>query len=124
MLFLGEGRVGVSRERLFLFLRKQHLLFSVPPTFTTRPSNKTVVEGATVTLVCEATGNPSPNITWTKDGKTVANGDKLSFETNRTLSGKYWCTAENGLTPTVNASANIDVQCKYWLHSCMETCSS
>ena len=98
-------------------------LFAVSPTFITRPFNKTVAEGATVTLVCEATGNPSPKIAWTKDGKTVAKGDTLRFETNRTLSGKYWCTAENGLTPTVNASANIDVQCKYCLHSGMETCS-
>ena len=36
----------------------------------------------------------------------------LSFETNRNNSGKYWCLAENGLFSTVNASANLDVQCK------------
>ena len=120
--FDGGGRVVVSRERLFFFesskneydinLTKQHL-FSVSPTFITKPFNKTVIEGATVTLLCEATGNPIPKIAWTKDGETVARGDTLSFETNRTISGKYWCTAENGLKPTVNASANIDVQCKY-----------
>ena len=87
--------------------------FAVSPNFITRPFNKTVIEGATVTLLCEATGNPTPKIAWIKDGKTVVSGDTLSFETNRTLSGKYWCTAENGLKPAVNANANINVQCKY-----------
>ena len=42
----------------------------------------------------------------------MAKGDTLSFETNRNQSGKYWCSAENGLNSTVNASAILDVQCK------------
>lgn len=127
--------MGVSRrERLFfktpekqdgIVLKKtiSVFFFAVSPTFITRPFNKTVIEGAVVTLLCEATGNPTPKITWMKDGKTVATGDTLTFETNRTHSGKYWCLAENGIKPTVNASANIDVQCKYCLYSWMETCS-
>lgn len=98
--------------------------FAVSPTFITKPFNKTVTEGVTVSLLCEATGNPTPKIAWMKDGETLASGDTLSFETNRTLSGKYWCLAENGLKPTVNTSAYIDVQCKYYLHSWMETYSS
>ena len=67
-----------------------------------------------VTFQCAATGNPTPKMTWTKDGKTVAEGDTLSFRTNRTQSGKYWCSAENGVKPSVNASADLDVQCKYF----------
>ena len=43
----------------------------------------------------------------------MAEGNKLSFETIRNQSGNYWCLAENGLNSTVNASANLDVQCKY-----------
>ena len=43
----------------------------------------------------------------------MGEGDTLSFETNRTQTGKYWCLAENGLASAVNASANLDVQCKY-----------
>ena len=36
----------------------------------------------------------------------------MIIETKRTHSGKYWCSAENGLNSTVNASANLDVKCK------------
>ena len=43
----------------------------------------------------------------------MAEGDTLSFKTNKTQSGEYWCTAANGMKATVNASANLDVQCKY-----------
>ena len=64
------------------------------------------------TFQCAATGNPVPKITWVKDGMTVSQEETLKFETNRNDSGKYWCLAENGLNSTVNAGANLDVQCK------------
>ena len=50
---------------------------------------------------------------WIKDGMTVGTGDKLTFQTNRNHSGKYWCIADNGLDVQLNASANLNVQCKY-----------
>lgn len=43
----------------------------------------------------------------------MATGDALSFEANRTHSGKYVCSAENGLEKAISASAYLDVQCKY-----------
>ena len=48
----------------------------------------------------------------------MARGETLSFETNRNQSGKYWCLAENGLNSTVNASAHLNVQCKYSIIMC------
>ena len=66
-----------------------------------------------VAFHCAAMGNPTPKMVWINNGKTVGEGDTLSFETNRTQTGKYWCLAENGLASAVNASANLDVQCKY-----------
>ena len=86
---------------------------AVAPSLITTPADQTVREFATATFHCNATGNPTPKIEWIKDGMTVAVGDTFVFETNRTLSGKYWCSAENGLNATVKASANLDVQCKY-----------
>ena len=77
------------------------------------PVNQTINEADTATFHCNATGNPTPKITWLKDGKTVATGDTLSFEANRTHSGKYVCSAENGLEKAISASAYLDVRCKY-----------
>ena len=66
-----------------------------------------------MTFHCNATGNPTPDITWFKDGKTVGMAGTLSFKAKREKSGTYWCSADNGLDITVNTSASLDVQCKY-----------
>ena len=86
---------------------------SVPLSFASRPTNQTVIEGTNTTFHCTVTGNPTPTITWMKDGKFVAEGHTLSFETNRNDSGKYWCLATNGLGDTINTTVNLDVQCKF-----------
>lgn len=85
------------------------------PSLTAKPSNKTSIENQEVALYCAAIGNPTPNIKWIKDGKTVGNGDILKIKAKRSDSGKYWCTAENGLDVTVNTSAYLDVQCKLFI---------
>ena len=77
------------------------------------PSDQTVKEFEDTVFLCTATGNPAPKITWMKDGETVADGDTLSFPANRSDSGKYLCSAENGLGLAINSSASLDVQCKY-----------
>lgn len=74
--------------------------------------NKTIIENHEVALHCAAIGNPAPNIKWIKDGKTVGNEEILSIKAKRSDSGKYWCTAENGLDANANTSAYLDVQCK------------
>ena len=86
---------------------------TVPPSLTTKPSDQTVIENQELTFHCTATGNPTAKITWLKDGKTVAQGETLSFKPNRSHAGKYLCLAENGLDVTVNATADLDVHCKY-----------
>ena len=90
-------------------------VFIDPPSWTTRPTDQTVIEAATVTFHCSAIGNPVPTIVWLKGGKTVGTGNTLSFETLRNQSGEYWCSAENELK-TVNTSVSLDVQCKYEIH--------
>ena len=82
------------------------------PSLTLKPDDKNATEGDRVTLYCNATGNPPPEIKWTKDGTFLGIGDTLSFVTARNQSGQYWCSADNGLNITVNASANLDVQSK------------
>ena len=86
----------------------------VLPFFVTKPRNQTVLEKGTTAFYCNANGHPLPNITWVKDGVTVGNGSTLRFETTwRRLSGRYWCHAQNGLSVAINASAFLNVQCKY-----------
>ena len=75
--------------------------------------DQTVRENEETTFYCSATGNPTPKVTWLLDGKTVASGETFKFVANRTQSGQYWCSVENGLNAMINASAQLDVQCKF-----------
>ena len=43
----------------------------------------------------------------------MGEGKTLTFDALRNRSGEYWCIADNGLNDTANASAYLDVQCKY-----------
>ena len=89
------------------------LFFSVAPSLTTKPSDQTLTENQEANLRCAAIGNPSPKIAWTKNGAFLTEGELLSFEANRHHSGKYWCSADNGLGVAVNASADLNVQCEF-----------
>ena len=88
-------------------------LFPDQPSFTSRPSNQTVIEGTNVTFLCTATGNPTPTIKWMKNGTSMSEKDTLAFETSRNDSGKYWCLAKNGLGDAINTTVYLDVQCKF-----------
>lgn len=64
------------------------------------PFNTTVIEGDNITLSCNATGNPTPNITWTKVGslRVLYQGQTCSiYNIQRETAGDYACTAWNGI---------------------------
>jgi len=46
-------------------------LHPTAPRFVAKPEDSVVIEGTTVTLGCAAVGNPSPWITWLKDGVSI-----------------------------------------------------
>jgi len=90
--------------------------FVVPPSIYKGPTNKTVNESSDLQLFCNATGNPSPNITWSKVAVPPV---QLSLDkvlrvknTNKTDSGVYQCRASNGIGSDAFASSVVTVRCK------------
>ena len=90
-----------------------------PPEFNSFSSDVVVVEGdPSVTLECIADGEPTPNITWTKvyahgsDSGVLGTGNQFVLETNRNNSGRYRCTAYNGIGTAPNRTVKVEVNCK------------
>ncbi|XP_068685500.1 hemicentin-1-like [Montipora foliosa] len=83
-----------------------------PSAINAVPDNYTVLEGSNVTLYCNSTGKPAPNITWTKDGNSTILHQGEEFIINnihRDASGDYTCTAWNGVGEPQNEIATIAV---------------
>lgn len=96
------------------------LFFVVPPEIRNVSSNQDICEGSLVTLSCNATGKPTPSITWTRveaNGSDSAplpavDGTYLINNITRSSNGTmYRCTAENGVG-TVNRTVQVAVRCK------------
>ena len=101
-------------------------MFSVRPNITSITGNQTSNETGDMTLSCHATGKPTPNITWSKQGNKEWNhtGTLLPLKNiSRDQHGDYWCTAENN-AGHVSASVTVTVNCKYrytvWHQICRE----
>ena len=96
----------------------------VAPLITTQPQGGPVTEGDNVTLSCNASGNPVPTITWTRNGSVLtssvprisfgAESRELTITTiNKADSGEYRCVANNSEGNVTSNAATLDVQCKY-----------
>ncbi|XP_037084617.1 roundabout homolog 2-like, partial [Pollicipes pollicipes] len=96
------------------------------PKITEQPTNELVVRGQPVTLNCKAEGDPSPRVSWFKDGRPLAaaagpqrfflHGSSLYFvevTQNRKEddAGTYWCEARNkhGTARSRNATLEVAV---------------
>ena len=91
---------------------------------TFNPLKGSTREGDQVTLYCNATGNPPPTISWTRNGFPLKTSDnsRINFlegkkqltitNVSRTDSGKYRCVATSELGNVTSKAKSIDVQCK------------
>ena len=90
----------------------------MPPRITVLPARQSrITLGANLTLTCNASGDPTPNIAWTKEGRTAAqfnvSGHKLDLvNVNVDDAGSYKCTADNGYGTPATSLAVVDVICK------------
>ena len=75
--------------------------------------NQTIMEGNSLTVVCNASGIPPPVVTWIKVGGGMAtNGSELVFTNiSRLEAGEYRCDASNECG-SASERATIEVQCK------------
>ena len=100
-------------------------VFTEQPSITVHPNGVTIREGQNMTLSCNATGNPVPIISWTRNGSPVNTSDhsRISFSdeekqltitnVSRTDRGEYRCVATNRVGNATSNVASVDVHCKY-----------
>ena len=95
----------------------------VPTNITGISGEPTVLEGNNLQLSCEASGQPEPNITWTKQKPgnqentvVVQEGKVLTITNiNRIDAGQFTCTAYNGFGKPENQTVYVNVTCEYAL---------
>ena len=101
-----------------LFVR--NFFFPVPPNITTNVIRVSTIVGGPAFLPCDATGNPTPTISWYKNNVRIENSPpKHRIFANGTLridavskadAGSYQCLAVNEGGPT-RRNISIDVHC-------------
>ena len=119
-------KIQVSMNTFFIVIMsiyQSHTLsysfLSVPPRLTSYSDNQTVNEGSNLSLFCNATGKPAPNITWTRvseDEVLFVGNPWHIININRTYRGTYLCIADSGVSNPVNSAIFINVLCEYTLY--------
>lgn len=97
-------------------------VFPVPPKDTTVivDPDGPILEGSSVTLLCRSRANPPvTNYTWYKDDEEDKEpGLILAINgVDPSHSGDYYCAAKNELGEDTSAAIQLDIQCKFILHS-------
>ena len=80
-----------------------------------------ISEGSNVTLHCNVTGNPPPNITWIwqDTGDVLGSSQQLALiAINRSQTGNYQCHTWNGIGNSSTETCSLDVFCKSKFCSC------
>lgn len=80
-------------------------------------------EGKSVTFFCNATANPLPTTSWTKDGSPITDYSRIILSAdNKVLTitnvsrkdrGKYRCVVSNKLGNDTSIAAALNVTCEF-----------
>ena len=82
----------------------------------------TILEGSSISLQCSTQGNPTPTLTWLKDGELVGTITAAEVSVLELLKltpqgdGQYRCLAENE-HGRASSSLNITVECEWVIMS-------
>ena len=97
----------------FKILPHFHFSFTVPSSITQITQDQNVTEGDNLTLTCNASGMPQPNVSWIKPGGQRQYGHMLEFTNiNRSQAGEYKCEASNECGNGTE-TATIHVLCEF-----------
>lgn len=85
-----------------------------PPSIKARPKEAfiTAKEGETVSLTCDATGNPVPTITWKHAGRHYDSFEENSHVINNAQkndSGEFECIADNSIGEPASAIITVEI---------------
>ena len=100
--------------------------FQVAPEIVENPKDVTIVEGEHVVFSCMVDGNPSPEVTWTKNeeklnitvnqrltASSLNNKHNLTItDVHRSDSGQYRCVIINSVGNITSSPGDLNVQCK------------
>ena len=79
---------------------------------------KYYIEGSNVTIACQASGEPLPDVAWIRNGVSESPGNEFALlkfnNINRMDAGQYTCQANNSVEVT-SIDTTIAVHCKYIL---------
>ncbi|CAC5419922.1 Fibrillin-1 [Mytilus coruscus] len=112
-------------------LMEANMFCSTPPTFSSPLHNTTVLVGDYLSLLCNATGDPDPAISWFFNDKRLQNetNPELRYDQATTvLSGQYRCIAGNVVLNTTSDKAYVNVididECITNVSRCEQNCKN
>ncbi|CAH2042062.1 unnamed protein product, partial [Iphiclides podalirius] len=109
------GRPGLS---IYNYTKEKDLF--IPPTFSQDHTRVIVREGDTLRISCNPMGRPDPTIEWRRvDNNAIiqgpwrdasVSGHLLNIpNVSRWHTGKYVCTANNGMLPSANQTTDVEI---------------
>ncbi|UYV62106.1 Dscam [Cordylochernes scorpioides] len=95
---------GLRQEAFTVFLKVE-----APPHWIVKPPNKLEIKkGQKLKIHCEASGNPSPKVTWTRSLQDLGSNLEI-VSVQESNAGTYTCTADNGVGPSISHTVEVQV---------------